>query len=178
MSSVLQWVLDRCRESGGNRSDWAFMRRFEIPSFDEPEVNYLTRGRIVQTPWCAIYLHRFDRPDSRPTLHDHPWSFVSIVLAGGGYIERRGLTKKRVDVRRINIKRATDLHYVESLHSPVVWTLMLVGRRRRAWGYVDDNKLTPFVFHDGESYVWTRFDLHPHAGEFDRALAMRKGGAS
>lgn len=69
-----------------NRSpNWAFMQRFEIPNYDS-EGNYLTRWRVVQTPWFGIYVHRFDGPDPRPTLHDHPWNFQSLVLVGG-YVE-------------------------------------------------------------------------------------------
>lgn len=175
-AALLGWVLSLCRSAGPNRSDWAFMRRFEVPSFDEPQVNYLTRGRLVQTPWFGIYLHKFDRPDSRPTLHDHPWPFASLVLEGGGYVERRGLAEERVDVRRLNFKRATDLHYIESLHSPAVWTLMLVGRRRRLWGYVDypyDSVMDLLE----ERHQWTRYDVHPHASEFDAAMVARKRGS-
>ena len=37
---------------------FAFMGKFEVPYFDEPEVNYLTRWRVVQTPWFSLLLHR------------------------------------------------------------------------------------------------------------------------
>ena len=67
-----------------NRSArWAFMEKFEVPDYDRPERNYLTRWRLIQTPWFGIYLHRFDGPDPRETLHDHPWPFVSVVLSFG-----------------------------------------------------------------------------------------------
>lgn len=159
--------------ASGKHAEWAFMKRFEVPSFDEPDVNYMTRLRVIQTPWFGIYLHRFDRPDSRPTLHDHPWPFASFVIRGAGYVERVGLNKTRRRVCWANFKRATDLHYIEELLSPVVWTLVVVGRRRRAWGYVDypaDRITDPLE----ARYQWTRFDVHPHAHEFDAAMAARK----
>ena len=168
LRGVLNAVLRACRTAGTNRSNWAFMRLFEIPAFDEPDVNYLSRGRLVQTPWFGVYLHRFDRPDSRPTLHDHPWPFASLVVGGKGYVERTGIDRDVHEVRRLNLKRATDLHYIETLLSPVVWTLVVVGRRRRTWGYVDG---------DDQRNVWTRFDRHPHAYEFDKAMAKRAGRA-
>ncbi len=151
------------RKLANNRSPrWAFMERFEIPDLDVPERNYLTRWRLVQTPWFGIYLHRMDGPDSRPTLHDHPWPFVSFVLRGGyDEVQKYTLPTGRA-VNRVNVKRATDLHYIWRLHRDPTWTLMLVGRRRRDWGYVD---------RDG---TWTRYDLHPHAVEFDAAMAVRK----
>jgi hypothetical protein len=46
---------------------WAFMEKFEVPNLDDPTETYLTRWRIIQTPLFAIYLHRFDGPDSRAT---------------------------------------------------------------------------------------------------------------
>jgi len=161
--------------ASGKHAEWAFMKRFEVPSFDEPDVNYMTRLRVIQTPWFGIYLHRFDRPDSRPTLHDHPWPFASFVIGGAGYVERVGLNKTRRRVRWANFKRATDLHYIEELLSPVVWTLVVVGRRRRAWGYADGlERGTGVDYSQVVSYCWTRFDEHDHAHEFDAAMAARK----
>lgn len=153
----------------------ALLERFEIPDLDRPERNYLTRWRLIQTPWFGIYLHRFDGPDSRPTLHDHPWPFVSLVLRGG-YVEHRRYGpagevvhptlygENVVRIRWINVKRATDVHWIDRLTRTPTWTLMLVGRRRREWGYVD---------RDG---TWTRYDLHPHSDEFDAAMAVRRAG--
>lgn len=141
-----------------NRSpNWAFVEKFEVPSYDDPTRNYLTRWRIVQTPWFGVYLHRFDGPDPRPTLHDHPWAFVSLVLRGG-YDEVT--PERRRSVTRVNAKAATDLHYIARLRRVPTWTLMLVGRRKRVWGYRDGNG-------------WTRFDEHPHNDEFAAAMRTR-----
>jgi len=168
-----------------NRSpNWAFMQKFEVPNYDT-DGNYLTRWRIIQTPLFGIYLHRFDGPDPRVTLHDHPWNFTSIVLLGG-YVEADtySLTptlpvnyesheipeeSARVHgswntLRRgaINKKKATDLHAIVRLLRVPTWTLMFVGRRSRVWGYVDP---------DG---TWTAFDVHPHNAEFMAAMERRK----
>lgn len=166
------------RRLANNRSPrWAFMERFEIPDYDEPERNYLTRWRLVQTPWFGVYLHRMDGPDPRPTLHDHPWDFVSVILRGG-YSEvatdphdpfHEGEPPSSGERREwpapsVHRMRATDAHYITHLHRRPTWTLLLVGRRRREWGYWDE---------DG----WTRFDRHRHAYEFDAAMAARKAAA-
>lgn len=143
---------------------WAFMEKFEIPNLDNPDETYLTRWRIVQTPWAAIYLHRMDGPDSRATLHDHPWPFISFVLRGG-YWERREYGQLGVCIDRVNAKRSTDFHYIYQLHRKPTWTLMLVGPRVRTWGYRD---------RDG---TWTAFDKHEHSREFDAAMAARQDGA-
>lgn len=67
---------------------WSVMSRFDVANFDTDDETYLVRWRIIQTPWFGIFLHRMGTPDSRPTLHDHPWGFLSLVLRGG-YVERR-----------------------------------------------------------------------------------------
>lgn len=162
--STLPWYSQFAPAVAANRSpDWALMQRFEVPDYDTDGI-YLTRWRIVQTPWFGVYLHRFDGPDSRPTLHDHPWNFRSIVLRGG-YTEFvpgvDGIYARTRLVRRFNHKRAEDLHWIAQLHRKPTWTLMLVGRRRRVWGYKD---------RDGS---WTRFDEHPYNDLFVAALARR-----
>jgi hypothetical protein len=158
----------------GNRSPrWALWERFEVPNLDDPAQTYLARLRIVQTPWFALYLHRMDGPDSRPTLHDHPWNFLSVVLRGG-YIERRlDPTTMTVDehrvVRRWNRMRTHDAHAITSLLRVPTWTLLLVGARRRTWGYLEPTPGRQF-----HHWTWTPYDKHRHAHEFDRAMAQRK----
>lgn len=49
------------------------------------EEPYLTRWILLTKKYLHIYFHKFHRSDS-PELHDHPWSFISIVL-WRGYIE-------------------------------------------------------------------------------------------
>lgn len=150
---------------------WAFMEKFVIPSFDDDSI-YLTRWRIVQTPWAALYLHRLTAPDSRPTLHDHPWKFLAVVLRGG-YVERRlNPTTMTVTeahrVRWVNHMRTHDAHAILTLTRNPTWTLLFVGKRERTWGYWE-----PIRGNEGE-WRWTQFDRHPYASEFDAAMERRK----
>lgn len=155
---------------------WAFMERFEVPNYDD-DTNYLIRWRIVQTPWFGLYLHRFEGPDPRATLHDHPWPFVSIILRGG-YIERR-LDPRTLEVddahevRWLNRLRTHDAHAIVRLLRVPSWSLLFVGRRVRTWGYWEP---TAWLTVEGElsSWQWTAFNVHPHAAEFDRALERRR----
>jgi hypothetical protein len=48
-------------------------------------VPYLTRWRLIESRFGAVYLHKFHRSDGKD-LHDHPWAFCSIIL-WRGYIE-------------------------------------------------------------------------------------------
>lgn len=152
---------------------WTLMSKFIIPNLDDPDETYLTRWRIIGTPWFSIYLHRMDGPDSRPTLHDHPWNFLSVVLRGG-YVERRldPLTMEVNEnhrVRRANRVRAHEAHAIHTLLRVPTWTLLFVGARRRTWGYWEPR----YLGDRDEWWAWTEFDKHYHTHEFAAALAHR-----
>lgn len=95
---------------------WRIVDRFVIPNLDNPEQLYMTRWRILETPWFGLFVHRFDGPDSRPVLHDHPWSFVSLLVRGG-YVEHRlnlrDRTVKVREVRHLNVMRRDDAHFID-----------------------------------------------------------------
>lgn len=116
---------------------WYFFHRDDIPDIFNPEDIYLTRWRIIQTPWGGIFLHAIRRPDGDRALHDHPWSFISLVLKGG-YVE---ILPDRVVSRlqgSITRRRAEDQHRISILREHPTWTLLLVGPRRRDWGFYVD----------------------------------------
>lgn len=166
--------------------DWAFMERFVVPDYAHPDTDddYLTRVRLIQTPLFGVYLHKLETADPRPTLHDHPWPFLAIVLRGGydemrrdTHVVKPGDTRTFVDgrveilphsyahphrVKRINWMPFQALHWIDKLHRTPTWTLVIVGRRTRVWGYLD---------RDGK---WTAFDKHPFNDQFLTALAERK----
>lgn len=148
---------------------------------------YMDRYYLLSTRWVSIYLHRFWAPDSWRFLHDHPWSFVSVVIRGG-YSE---LTAKRRTVKRsryswfdvltprhytysrdlephiriapaICYRRAEDVHRVESIRSVPgdTWTLFILFRRRRGWNQYDVRNWKP-VPQSGAYTVETQGFLFP-----------------
>ncbi len=139
-----------------------FEKRFEVPDYDNPKEVSRTRWRIIHTPWFGIYLHKWNKPDPRPTPHNHPWPFISFILKGH-YTERRSfIDGKSVEERAvnwINIIKRTDFHAVTKA-KPGTISLMFVGRTHEDWGYSTDG-----------GYV--NFDKHPHSEEFKKALKAR-----
>jgi hypothetical protein len=92
---------------------------------------FLTRLHIIKTPWFAICLHWIHRADAEPHEHDHPVSFLSLILRGS-YVERRaGKFRARV---WMNAVRATDTHRILWVASNTL-TLCLMGPKVREWGY-------------------------------------------
>ena len=105
---------------------------------------YLRRYFILETKWLRIYLHRIGGSDVDPCMHDHPWSFVSIILRGG-YLEH---TPHGVFNRRpggITYYPQGWLHRLE-LSGPA-WTILIGGAVKRMWGF-----MTPTGWQSYEDY--------------------------
>ena len=121
-----------------NGKRFSFFERFDIPDRSNPANTYLRRWYLVSTPWFGIYMHAIFLPDRDPWMHDHPWSFVSIVLKGG-YLEGLGNgVRHRWRAGSIHRLRHVDAHAIRSLDRTPTWTLILRGPRRRDWGYHTD----------------------------------------
>lgn len=146
---------------------WSFLERLDIPDALDPDRTYLRRWYIIGTPWGGLYLHHILLPDGDRALHDHPWSFVSLILRGG-YTEQRPWlrpngepmirhwpsarphhTEHRMRPGRLRRMPAEGLHRITELHGDC-WTLVAVGPRRREWGFVgDDGKWTDWRTYTG-----------------------------
>lgn len=117
---------------------WAVWTRMTIPCREG--LIYLVRRRIVQTPWFGIYVHDIHEPDGSDP-HDHPWSFISVVLRGH-YVERvfADPLRSRSNVRRLHRRFSVHRMGRSSGHkiievSPRLVTLIIVGPRRGDWGF-------------------------------------------
>lgn len=164
----MERFLERISHGRGQRNspNWALLELFKVPHYDKPEQDYLWRLRILQTPWFGIYLHKLCTPDPRDTLHDHPWSFFSIVLKGG-YVEfvPGPFYAQSNYVRRFNWKPLKrSFHWIAELDRTPTWTLVFVGRRKRVWGYLEP---------DG---TWTPYNEHEFNDHYQAALDVRGGG--
>lgn len=127
---------------------------FIVGSLDDP---YLLRWYLVpRNNWFGIYLHQFKRDDDDRALHDHPWSFISIMLKGS-YKEH---TDDGVILRAapsIAFRKAEHRHRVE-LVTESCWTLIFKGRVVREWG-----------FWCPKGFVhWSKFTAQDNPGEIGR----------
>ena len=103
----------------------------------------------------GLFLHRMAAPDPGPDLHDHPWAFLTIPL-WGGYVEQRADTRsaplyaaiaeqqgtppargclERRRPLRPRLFRLDECHQIVELRRRTCWTLVLIGPRRRRWGF-------------------------------------------
>ena len=148
--------MSRKLASGKLASQWVlFEKPFVIPDYDDPKEPSRIRWRLFHCPFFGIYLHKWFKPDPRSTPHNHPWAFISFILVGG-YMERR-VTGDRF-ITWVNVVRRDDFHNVSEVMVPT-WSLMLVGRDRGDWGYLDPE--------------YVPFEEHRHSAEFKAALEER-----
>lgn len=102
----------------------------------------------------GIFLHRMSAPDPGTDLHDHPWTFVSFVIAGG-YSEERAQnreapawaalaeawesSKHGVEEERrpgsFRVMRLDECHRITELHKRHSWSIVIHGPARRRWGF-------------------------------------------
>ena len=50
----------------------------------------LRRYLLPPNPWLNLYLHKFVGSDDPGGLHDHPWTFATLILAGSYRPPRQG----------------------------------------------------------------------------------------
>lgn len=150
-------------------SAWRFAHDYIGP----PDCPYMRRT-FVQTPLGTVRLHRFLRSDDERAFHDHPWSFVTLILRGGyddvvpcpecdgwGTLglrrERDGdcvrcagagaIVGDRVRPGSIRLRRAHHLHRVVLHDGKPATTLVVSARKVRSWGFL----------HRGQWVPWRRY---------------------
>lgn len=141
---------------------WDVLRWFLIPDGREPDVVYLKRLRLIQTPWFGWYIHWIYLPDRDRDPHDHPWNFWSLILRGG-YTEqvwqKWGAQRIRVDGHgaflgefvwkafswhKMSIERAHMIHRLQ----PGTVSMIFTGPRHRTWGFWTREEFVPYTKYD------------------------------
>jgi hypothetical protein len=112
---------------------------------------FLARLAIFTIFGLSLKLHIFLRSDADIELHDHPWSFWTLILCGG-YNE---VTEKGVITRKpgsLSFRPAKWRHRVElNIKQHPNWqelrpcaTLVLTMPVKRDWGFWRDGKFIPW----------------------------------
>lgn len=104
----------------------------------ETDSEYITRLHVLKTPWFAICLHWINKPDPEPFLHDHPVTFLSLILRGGySELRKHAFQMPRVVRHRwYNWIRASPCDKHTIIHvEPRTLTLCFMGPKTREWGF-------------------------------------------
>lgn len=127
-AQLMRWFRSRTYKTG---TRWAVWRWTDVDS------QYIRRLHVLKTPWFAICLHWILKPDPEPYLHDHPVTFLSLILRGGYWETRVVDGKTRSGFRSwwnwIRARRE-DRHRIEYVR-PKTLTLCLMGPKTQEWGF-------------------------------------------
>lgn len=93
-----------------------------------------TRFTLLKTPWFRIFLHKLNAPQWHPECHDHPWSFVAILLKSG-YDEM--LENGRIYHRRPGMILHRPAEFIHNVITPygTSWSIIFAGSHNRDWGF-------------------------------------------
>lgn len=119
--------------------------------FDAPEeINggercptYLYRWTLLKRKSWSVYLHHFVGDDWSRDLHDHPKRFISIGLKGCYWEEtpRMGRLYKAPWIRTFP---ADHVHRLSLIEGRDCWTLVLVLKVVRSWGFWHGGRWIPW----------------------------------
>ncbi|MGH8073691.1 MAG: hypothetical protein ACREO4_06415 [Lysobacter sp.] len=118
-------------------------------------------------PWISLRVHHIRSSDIGRHFHDHPWTFVSLVLFGGYHEDKPYDAESGFTVSRLRncpsgvvytretyiageflLRRASDWHRLrlpDQLVDAGTWTLVLtLPKRPESWGFLVDGKKVPW----------------------------------
>ena len=99
-----------------------------------------------------VFLHKFLKSDP-DDVHDHPWNYFTIILAGGYYEWIAQFNEdgtKSCEVRHwrgpgsFRFGNTHTFHRIELKEGVTPWTLFFVGKRQREWGFIVKDKWIHF----------------------------------
>jgi|ETNvirnome_2_300_1030623.scaffolds.fasta_scaffold59015_2 hypothetical protein len=121
----------RCQGEGDGQMRW-------LPIFPTEDSRNPTMERmmLVDTKPVGVYLHRFPVRYRQQTIdgHDHPWSFLFLVLSGGYDETRLGRRTERRRRWSCGFRCADAVHRL-AVHRDGCITLCIRGPERRKWGW-------------------------------------------
>lgn len=104
---------------------------------------YMFRWTLLKCGSAGLYLHRFVADDWSRDLHDHPKRFISIGLRGQ-YCEETPHGARVYRAPWIRSFPATHVHRISLVGGEECWTLVIVLRAVRPWGFWHGGKWIPW----------------------------------
>jgi hypothetical protein len=151
----MKWFLDFLDRVGRKRivmdrqSDEPYLERYYLFLKDRDRFPF------------NVFLHKFLKGDP-DDVHDHPWSYATLILKGGYYewlpqFDSKGNKIAEMCVWRgpgsFRICSANSYHRIELDPNVTAWTLFMPGPKKQDWGFLVNNK---WIQH--EQYLKERYE--------------------
>jgi hypothetical protein len=125
-----------------------------------------------------LTLHKIHKSDD-PVFHDHPWSYTTIILAGGYHEhtplfndqgEKIGEKSEWRGPGSIIHRKANEFHWLELDESvgPAT-TLFFMGKKERTWGFLAEN----FLIENTRKTIWVQFEDYLSIPRYKRHHASK-----
>jgi len=118
-------------------------------------------ARLIQMTRWTVRIHEILRSDNDRSPHDHPWSYITVILRGGYWEERPtwvdglyiGMESQWHGPGSVLRRKATDIHKL-TMPGPTL-TLFICKKHSQAWGF--------FPMLDKQKVYWKEYRS---SGEF------------
>jgi len=120
-------------------------------------VLHFRRWKLFGTAWFSVFLHGIYESDKDKHMHNHPWSYCSIIVKGE-YVEEyldgsdtkirfrnsrplRNFYNPKYWPQLFKFQPSTRFHKILKLVTPVVYSIVIARTNdTRLWGYNVDGK--------------------------------------
>ena len=139
---MFSWLLNKLDQAGRKRI--VMDRQDNEPYLERYYIFLKDRKRFP----FNVFLHKFLKGDP-DDVHDHPWPYATLILAGGYYEWIPQFTedgKLNCEVRKwrgpghFRICSPNSYHRIELKEGVTAWTLFMPGPQNREWGFLVKNK--------------------------------------
>lgn len=105
--------------------------------------------RLVQKLGIAVRVHEILRSDAGRDPHDHPWSYLTVILRGGYFEKRYDAAGKLVSTKyhgagSVLWRPAGSWHRLDVPTGMVATTLFITGKYVGTWGFNVDGVKVPY----------------------------------
>lgn len=133
-----QFVINQEKADEHRESFLLIFKKTVLRIRDEARNNpiYLIRYSLFSCAWFSIKIHRIMLSDD-DCAHDHPWSFISLILKGG-YWEHTPFPYPLqfwYGPGSLLWRRAPSPHRLELPEGKTALTLVITFKRSREWGF-------------------------------------------
>lgn len=156
---MIDWLIRRAKRTPYIHLD-GYMNRFWLVPYvaagswgDAGTVAVSARQRpiawLMQKFGISARIHEILRSDSGRAPHDHPWSYLTIVLKGGYWESRYDTSGALVSEKwhgpgSILWRPANSWHRLTLPEESVTTTLFVTGAYRNGWGFNVNGEKVPY----------------------------------